>query len=94
MRTAQFILDVEGCQNRPFIMILVVDDDEACEVLLPLLFNKANSKVGLRFVTDGEQAMDYLNGNGKFSDRAQFPLPKMILLDLKMPKVNGFEFLE
>jgi CheY-like chemotaxis protein len=75
-------------------MILVVDDDEACEVLLPLLFNKANSKVGLRFVTDGEQAMHYLNGNGKFSDRAQFPLPKMILLDLKMPKVNGFEFLE
>jgi CheY-like chemotaxis protein len=75
-------------------MILVVDDDDAYQWLLPRLFDKAKSPVSLQFVFDGNEAIDYLNGNGKFSDRAQFPLPKMILLDLKMPKVNGFEFLE
>lgn len=75
-------------------MILVVDDDDAYELLLPRLFDKANSPVSFRFVFDGAQAIDYLSGRGKFSDRTQFPLPKMILLDLRMPKVNGFEFLE
>ena len=75
-------------------MILVVDDDDAYELLLPRLFDKANSAVSLQFVFDGEEGMDYLGGKDKFSDRAQFPLPKMILLDIKMPKVNGFEFLE
>ncbi len=75
-------------------MILVVDDDDAYELLLPHLFDRANSSVTFRFVFDGEQAMDYISGKGKFSDRTQFPLPKMILLDLRMPKVNGFEFLE
>lgn len=76
------------------IMILVVDDDTAYEILLPILFKKSNSPVGLKFVFDGEQAMDYLTGKGKFADRNQFPLPKMILLDIKMPKVDGFDFLE
>jgi CheY-like chemotaxis protein len=75
-------------------MILVVDDDDAFEMLLPRLFDKANSAVTLRFVFDGEQAIEYLTGSGKFSDRVQYPFPRMILLDLKMPKINGFEFLE
>lgn len=75
-------------------MILVVDDDDAYEVLLPQMFDKVKSPVGFRFVFDGEQAMNYLNGEGRFADRTQFPLPKMILLDLRMPKINGFEFLQ
>jgi CheY-like chemotaxis protein len=75
-------------------MILVVDDDDAYLVLLPFLFKKWNSPVGLQFVFDGEQAIDYLTGKGKYTDRTQFPLPKMILLDIKMPKVDGFDFLE
>jgi len=75
-------------------MILVVDDDDAYELMLPRLFDKTNWQVSLRFVFDGAEAMEYLNGSGKFSNRAEYPIPKMILLDLRMPKVNGFEFLE
>jgi CheY-like chemotaxis protein len=45
-------------------------------------------------VTDGQQAMDYLAGAGKYADRESFPVPAMILLDLKLPLVSGFEVLK
>ncbi len=44
-------------------------------------------------VGDGEQAIAYLRGQGKFADRAQYRLPSLVLLDLKMPRATGFEIL-
>src|SRR5438270_424523 len=44
-------------------------------------------------VRDGAEAMDYLRGEGSYANRDEYPLPALILLDLKMPKVDGFEVL-
>ena len=45
-------------------------------------------------VQDGEEAIAYLKGEGKFSNRTEYPLPTLLLLDLKMPRKNGFDVLE
>ena len=50
--------------------------------------------VHLHKVKDGQEAMDYLEGREPFTDRKQYPLPDIILLDLKMPRVDGFQFLK
>src|SRR5258708_34119145 len=56
-------------------------------------FNKAPN-LRLQHVKDGAEAMDYLQGKPPYDDRKTFPLPNVILLDLKMQRVSGFEFLE
>jgi len=48
----------------------------------------------LQIVRDGQEAIDYLSGAGKFADRQKFPLPYLILLDLKMPRKTGIDVLE
>jgi two-component system response regulator len=55
---------------------------------------KAGIKNPIQVATDGQQAIDYLEGNGKFSDREAFPLPCLVLLDLKLPHVMGLKVLE
>ncbi|HWH69743.1 MAG TPA: response regulator [Candidatus Sulfotelmatobacter sp.] len=75
------------------IAILQVEDEEADITLLQYVFRQAGIQVPLRAVTDGQMAIDYLSGAGPFADRATYPLPCLILLDLKLPKLTGLEVL-
>lgn len=73
--------------------ILWVEDDPD-DVLL---IGRAIRKAGLdqpALARDGQEAVEYLSGSGKFSDRTAYPFPSLILLDLKLPKKSGFEVLQ
>src|SRR5438105_13086300 len=74
--------------------ILLGEDREDDVLLIRRAFNKAYINNPLVVVGDGEQAIAYLEGEGKFRNRAEFPLPDLMLLDLKMPKVDGFGVLK
>lgn len=73
--------------------ILHVEDDPNDAFLVQHAFDKARLPIELRLVSDGQQALDYLAGTGPYGDRQSYPLPNLILLDLKMPKLSGFDVL-
>jgi len=74
--------------------ILVADDDSDDIFLLRRAFEKAGLDQPIFDVSDGEQAIEYLSGESAFADRARHPLPALVVLDIKMPKRNGFDVLE
>jgi CheY-like chemotaxis protein len=74
--------------------VLLVEDDENDVYFMQRAFHDANIVTRLNVVTDGRQAIDYLSGKGQYSDREQFPLPCLILLDLKLPYVLGLDVLK
>jgi len=75
------------------ITILHVEDDSNDVLLFQHACQKAEANCSLMAVSDGDEAIAYLSGTGKYGNREQYPLPHLLLLDLKMPRVNGFEVL-
>jgi CheY-like chemotaxis protein len=74
--------------------VLVADDDTNDVFFLRRAFQKAGFLCPIVDVPDGERAISYLTGSDGFGDRHRFPIPALLFLDLKMPKVSGFEVLE
>ncbi len=74
--------------------ILIAEDSDNDAALLQLAIKEAGAINPVYVVRDGEEAIAYLNGDGPYSDRERFPIPCVFFLDLKMPKVDGFQVLE
>jgi CheY-like chemotaxis protein len=74
-------------------VILLVEDRQDDVILIERAFNNAGIRNPFFVVRDGEEGMAYLHGTGKYANRDEFPLPDIMLLDLKMPKMDGFEVL-
>jgi CheY-like chemotaxis protein len=75
-------------------VILYVEDEETDVMLLQHVFGKLGIDSPLKIVKDGREAKDYLAGNEPFADRARYPLPGLVLLDLNLPYWSGFQVLE
>jgi two-component system response regulator len=74
--------------------ILLVEDNPDDELLTLMAFRENNILNNIVIAKDGEEALDYLFGKGMYSDRDVNILPQLILLDLKLPKVDGLEVLQ
>jgi CheY-like chemotaxis protein len=74
-------------------IILLVEDDPNDVLLIQRAFQKAGLHDSLKVVRNGDEAIEYLSGEDAYADRQRFPLPFLVLLDLKMPGTDGFEVL-
>jgi CheY-like chemotaxis protein len=74
--------------------VLVVEDDDNDLLLMKMACQRTGIPHLLRSVPDGEAAIEYLSGNGVYSDRTIHPQPDLVFLDIRMPKRDGHEVLQ
>jgi CheY-like chemotaxis protein len=75
-------------------LILVVEDLEDDAILIRRAFRKGNVVNPLQIVRSGEEAIAYFKGEGQYRNRVEYPLPDLVLLDLKLPGKDGYEVLQ
>ncbi len=74
--------------------LLVAEDDSNDVFIFKVAIKKATLPYQLHFVEDGGQAIDWFRGTGQYADRSQYPIPHVLITDLKMPRTSGFELLK
>ena len=78
--------------DRP-LRILIAEDDQGDALLIERALKFSENGASVTFVRDGREAIDYLRGRPPFSDQVGIPAPTLLLLDLNLPKVSGFDVL-
>lgn len=73
--------------------MLYAEDEDSDVLLLQMGFQLAGVRCRIMNVNDGQKAIQYLDGLPPFDNRSQYPLPQLVLLDLNLPRENGFEVL-
>lgn len=73
--------------------VLLVDDEKINNYLNAQIIKKISEKIVVRCVMNGQEALEYITHSGNYSEYQSHPLPKIIFLDINMPKMNGWEFL-
>jgi CheY-like chemotaxis protein len=73
--------------------ILVVDDDADTLTMLTYVVKRLPNGYRVATAISGQEAVEYLSGDGPFADRVKYPFPQLVLLDLKMPLMDGFQVL-
>jgi CheY-like chemotaxis protein len=74
--------------------VLLVEDEPADVLFMRRAWKQVGLEAPLAVVDDGEKAMAYLTGSGPYADRAKYPFPSLVLLDLKIPLLSGLEVLD
>ena len=74
-------------------LILVVEDDQDHALLIRSVFESRSRGTVMRFASTGREALDYLEGKPPYDDRVENPLPEVIILDLGLPGMSGFDVL-
>lgn len=80
--------------NAAVAHVLYVEDEECDRMFMEAAFWKAGMGEAFRTVVDGREAMSYLAGDGVYADRSRHPMPAVMLLDLNLPLVSGFDVLK
>ncbi len=78
----------------PYFPILLAEGDDKDVFFAKRAFRQAGLQNPLRVVRDGDQVIAYLRGDGKYSDRERYPLPKLVLMGFNIPRRTGLEVLE
>jgi CheY-like chemotaxis protein len=91
--TGESSLSRNAFMNERFTLLLL-EDSEPDVFLFRRAVGKAGRTVALQTVRNGDEAQEYLQGQGRFANRAEFPLPDVIFADLQLPGMGGMQFLE
>ena len=87
------VINFSPDNSQPDGLILLVEDNDDDAVLTQQAFERAGVRRPIHLVRSGQEAIDYLNGDAPYWERFRYPIPGLVLLDIRMPGTDGFAVL-